>query len=52
MDVKLCDLVEVATNEIHDWFSHCESRGDAERLAADLIDAIESVSESTADSLD
>lgn len=45
MKVKLCDLVEVATDDISTWFAACETPGDCRALARDLKDAIDSVAD-------
>lgn len=38
MKVKLCDLVEVATDDISAWFDACEPPGDCRAPARDLKD--------------
>lgn len=43
MKVKLCDLVEVATDDISAWFDACETPGDCRALARDLKDMVDSV---------
>lgn len=45
MRVKLCDLVEVATDDISAWFDACETPGDCRALARDLKDMVDSVAE-------
>lgn len=45
MRVKLCDLVEVATDDVSGWFEACETPEDCRVLATDMKDMIDAVAE-------
>lgn len=49
MKARLCDVVEVATDDVLEWFEVCETKGDCAALARDMKDVIDSVAATKAE---